>query len=156
LNATSTTSEPTRPVERLLLSIERAPLSAIYRIAIGFALIPLFQRLAGTGKPPWSFLLFFLCLLVLLRLVPLVLRKVLPFSKELQDAWFSQRALSKQYDSFQWRKLFWIGLGLGAYMAIYRQHTLTYGLIAAVCIAGGAAGLWIAHSLTARMQPRAA
>lgn len=57
----------------------------------------------------------------MLRLVPAVLRRIFPFSSEAKDLWFQRRNLGKRYDSYQWQKLFWLGLGMLPY-AFRRGH----------------------------------
>ena len=146
MNATAEISAPTRPFEKLLLQIERQPFAALYRMAIGFLLLLAYQRFPGI-KSPTVFLLYFVCVLLAIRVVPLVIRKVLPFSREIQLLWFSRRNLGKEYDSFQWRKLFWIGLGMAAYMVAYGDRTSTLLFIAGVCIIGGA----VAHLIWLRL-----
>ena len=149
MNATSTISAPTRPFEKLLLQIERQPFGALYRASIGFLLLPAYHKLAGNDNSTTGFLLYFICVLVLIRLVPLVMRKVLPFSREIQLLWFIRRSLGKEYDSFQWRKLLWIGLGMAAYMVAYGNRTDTHLIVAGVCIIGGAAAHWMWRRLPA-------
>jgi hypothetical protein len=106
-----------------------------------------FFRWRGNDRSITSFLLFFAGILVLLRVVPLCLRTLLPFSKEVQAVWFGRRMLSKQYDSYQWRKLFWIGLGLTGYTILFGDIRTTHGVLALVCLLGGGAGLWVWHRL---------
>jgi len=67
----------------------------------------------GFDAPGWSLACFFLAGLFLLRLVPAILRRLLPFSAETQEVWRERRKLGKRYDSYQLRKLLWIGVGIG-------------------------------------------
>jgi hypothetical protein len=99
--------------EQFLLALEERPWNTVYRMAIGFAAFPLYRSLWGVDAPGWSLACFFLAGLFLLRLVPAVLRRLLPFSAETQEVWRERRRLGKRYDSYQWRKLLWIGLGIG-------------------------------------------
>jgi len=100
-------------MERLLLALEERPWNAVYRMAIGFSAFLLYWRLYGFHASGWSLACFLLAGLFLLRLVPAVLRRLLPFSAETQEVWRERRRLGKRYDSYQWRKLLWIGLGIG-------------------------------------------
>lgn len=146
MNASAEISAPTRPLEKLLLQIERQPLAALYRMAIGFLLLLIYQKFVGSNLST-VFLLYFVSVLLAIRVVPLVIRKVLPFSRELQLLWFSRRNLGKEYDSFQWRKLFWIGLGMAAYVVAYGDRTSTHLFVAEICIIGGA----VAHLIWRRV-----
>lgn len=105
-----------RPVEKLLLNAEKPPWNAIYRAAVGFLSLSLFFRWRGNEGSPGELALFFLGILLMLRLVPAILRHGLPFSNSVKAAWKQQRQFAKRFDSFQWRKLFWIGLGQLAYL----------------------------------------
>ena len=128
-------------LERLLLLLERAPFYALYRIAIGFVFLPLLFRVFGQPIGVPMLLGGFLGILLLLRLVPAVIRHVLPFSKQVQDAWFKQRILAKRYDSYQWRKLFWMGLGMAGYLVSGpRSNGPQFGLTV-FCLVSGALGL---------------
>jgi hypothetical protein len=143
-------------LERLLLLLEKAPFYALYRIAIGFIFLPLLFRVVGQPISLPTLLSGFLGILLLLRLVPAVIRHALPFSKQVQDAWFKQRILAKRYDSYQWRKLFWIGLGMAGYLVSGpRSNGPQFGL-AVFCLVSGALGLcfWArVQSLKPAAQP---
>ena len=73
---------------------------------------------------------FLLAGLFLLRLVPAALRRLLPFSTETQDVWRERRRLGKRYDSYQWRKLLWIGLGIS--LNVLFSHSAESGGVEAV------------------------
>jgi len=143
-------------LERLLLLLEKAPFYALYRIAIGFVFLPSLFRVFGQPIAVPMLLGGFLGILVLLRLVPAVIRHVLPFSKQVQDAWFKQRILAKRYDSYQWRKLFWMGLGMAGYLVSGpRSNGPQFGLTV-FCLVSGALGLcfWArVRSLKSAAQP---
>jgi hypothetical protein len=152
MNASPAILQPSRPFEKLLLQIERQPFAAAYRVAIGFLMVPLYQKLIENNSSATLFVIYFLGVLLLIRLVPFVIRKVLPFSREIQALWFSRRNLGKEYDSFQWRKLFWIGLGMAIYMVAYADRENAHSILAAICIGGGAAAQWIWRRLPMASQ----
>ena len=132
-----------KPIERFIVGIESNPWGAIYRGAIGFAMPPMFRTLSGGNNSIWITSALFVGSLVALRLVPLALRRALPFSAEAKQIWAAQRALSKEYDSYAWHKLLWFGLGLLLYAAIgggMRNGELAVTLF---CLIGGGAGLLI-------------
>ena len=131
--------------ERLLLALEERPWNVVYRMAIGFSAFPLYRGLYGFHASGWSLACFLLAGLFLLRLVPAVLRRLLPFSAETQDVWRERRRLGKRYDSYQWRKLLWIGLGIG--LSVLLSHSTKRGTVGVVTallfLVPGLAG-WIA------------
>lgn len=133
--------EPVRTVEKLLLE----PWQSVFRIAYGFGVALLIQRLRPGAVPMWELLLLFLAALFLLRIMPLVPRKVLPFSKALKAAWFEQRQLAKRYDSYQWAKLLWIGFGIGAHVLYSGRPQTNEGALALACILAGGLGtmMWL-------------
>ncbi len=95
-----------------MTAARRAAVSA-WRLACAFR--RLFARLSGGSDQIWIDLVLFLALLIGLRVVPAVLRELLPFSAEAKQIWFDRRQIAKRYDSYQWQKLFWVGLGLLPY-----------------------------------------
>src|SRR5688500_4130464 len=97
----STTSpEGLHAHERALLALEQFPLSAAYRIAIGYAILPSFVLVSGNHDFDWSVILWFIGVLLGLRLLPAVLRKLLPFSQSLSAAWAAKRMMAKRFDSY--------------------------------------------------------
>ena len=136
-------------VERLIVGIEAEPWAALYRMATGFMLAPIFLALGGGHTSAWIPSVLFLCFLVALRVVPKLLRSALPFSAEAKAVWASRRNLSKQFDSYAWQKLFWIGLGFLLYaVSIGGLRTGEYAVMA-FCLIGGGAGLWLWHKARA-------
>jgi hypothetical protein len=127
-------------------------LPALFRVALGVLLIPVFGWSRAGGESAWSLWLFFLFVLLALRIVPAVLRHILPFSQETQRTWFARRVLAKRYDSYQWRKLLWIGLGLSAYLAVRGEAAPAQDLLATVCLVGGVLGE-VAWRRVARTDP---
>lgn len=127
-------------LERFLVRLDSGPWSAVSRVALGFAIAPVFRMIAGGDDQIWLALVLFLALLIALRVVPALLRGVLPFSAETRSIWSQRRQIAKLYDSYQWQKLFWIGLGLFAFGAIGGLHTGEQ-VITVFCLIGGAVGL---------------
>src|SRR5262245_35072765 len=105
-------------LERLLVDLESGPLSAITRVALGMSIPPLFRALSAARESVWMSVALFLGLLVVLRVVPAAVRYALPFSAKVKALWAQRRHLAKDHDSYQWQKLFWIGLGLLLYAFI--------------------------------------
>jgi hypothetical protein len=84
-------------------------------------------------------------LLIALRVGPALLRHVLPFSDEAKKAWSERRNLAKQHDSYQWQKLFWIGLGLLPYAVLGDGPKNGELVVTFICLLGGGAGLFFWH-----------
>lgn len=127
--------------ERILWRLEKPPWSSLYRILIGLALWPTYSTLFGGRDSAAHLLCFLLAILALLRLVPAVLRRVLPFSSESQSYWRALRQQAKNDDSYQWQKLFWIGLGLLAHAFIVRFQYRAEITLALISLTAGLFGL---------------
>lgn len=148
---------------RLLVALDEFPLGALYRMILGFFIIPLFSRWSGGNVSGGQFLMVFVGILLGLRLVPALFRHSLPFSKEVRTVWAEKRQLAKAYDSFQWRKVFWLGLGLSSYIGFARRSRPMELLVTLICLIGGAAGLLVwrrvrppgAGSLTTELKIKA-
>lgn len=135
------------PIEKLLFQIEEPPFSWIFRAGVGFALLPLLYRLPGNDSSFLLLLLYFLLALLMLRIGLTVVRHAFPFSLGLREAWAKRRQLAKRYDSYQWRKLFWMGLGIVAYMILFDDLRRENGWLGLGCLLGGACGMWIWKTL---------
>ena len=134
---------PSKPAswEGSLIHLEDLPWSAVYRIVIGFAILPVFAFAFGKNASGVVLVTFFLGVLFLLRLVPAVFRRLLGFSQAAQSAWLIRRQMARRYDSYQWQKLFWIGLGLAASIAVSGDLQTSRVMLTSICLAAGAAGL---------------
>jgi hypothetical protein len=130
-----------KPIERFVVGIESDPWSAVYRVAIGFAVPPVFRALSGVHDSIWITTALFIGLLIGLRVVPLMLRYTLPFSSEAKEIWEARRTLSKDHESYAWQKLFWIGLGLLLYTPIGGHLRSSEMVVALFCLIGGGGGL---------------
>ena len=66
-----------------------------------------------------------------------------------QETWAARRALSKEFDSYAWQRLFWFGPGMLLYGAV--GGGLGTGELAVVlfCLIGGGAGLLVWRSARA-------
>ena len=143
--------------DRLLLSIEAIPISVLWRAALGFGLMPAYSAvlgLVGWRDSTAALLLFLLAVLVALRMAPAVLRRLLPVSKEVSQAWAHRRVLAKSYDSFQWRKLLGLGLGWLTWMLTRHSVRIDALLLAGMFVIGGLAGqiIWARISKTAMTE----
>jgi hypothetical protein len=136
-------------VDRLLLSLDEGAFGALYRVLIGFATIPAMRLLLGSDGSEWTLIPFLLLVLGLLRVVPAVVRKVVSFSAELQEVWSVRRRTAKSYDSYQWRKLIWIGAGLALYVAISGKSWPVPIALSVFCLVIGAGAAMRWHAIAA-------
>jgi hypothetical protein len=145
-----------KSIEKFLLRIDTAPWSAVSRVLLGFCIPPVFHALSGGRDQIWISLALFALLLIGLRVGPAIMRMVLPFSRETKDIWFERRQIAKRYDSYQWQKLFWIGLGLVGYAAMAGGLSTGEQVVTLVCLVGGAAGLVLWRRTSAVPAPAGA
>jgi len=96
------------------------------------------RLLLGSDSPDWTLVPFLLSVLLLLRVGLAIVRKVVPFSAELREAWSVRRRTAKLYDSYQWRKLMWIGAGLGLYVAVSGRYWFVQIALSMFCLITGA------------------
>jgi hypothetical protein len=128
-------------LEQLLIAIGTSPWDAVQRVAIGFVTLPAWRRLWSAEPPGWVLVPFLLAVLLMLRLVPAAIRGLLPFPDPVRRVWFERRQIAKRYDSYQWKKLFWIGLGLASYTAFSGQFAPSSVAVSSICLLSGALGL---------------
>jgi hypothetical protein len=130
-----------RFIERFLLGLDSGPWSAVSRVVLGFLIPPVFRALSGGRDQVWISLALLAGLLIGLRVIPALLRAVLPFSGDTKSIWFQRRQVAKLHDSYQWQKLFWIGLGLLAFAVAGDGLRTGEQVVTLICLVGGAAGL---------------
>jgi|SRR5882724_1037910 len=128
----------TGTVDKFLLRLDEGAFGALYRVLIGFTTIPVMRLLLGNDGSDWTLVPFLLLVLVLLRVVLAVVRKVVTFSAELREAWSVRRRTAKLYDSYQWRKVMWIGAGLALYVAVSGQYRPVHIALSMFCLVAGA------------------
>ena len=128
-------------LDRALISIDRSPLDAVLRVMLGFVCIPVLSLLHQDLRSSWVLTIGLLLLMLSLRVVPVVMRKLLPLSPEVKAVWSERRQIAKRYDSFQWQKLFFIGLGLACYMLVSRKLLTSTIAVSSFCVLFGAIGL---------------
>jgi hypothetical protein len=133
--------------ETLLLNLDEGAFGALYRVLIGYTTIPVMWLLLGSDGPDWTSVPFLLLVLLLLRVVPAIVRKVVPFSAELREAWSVRRRMAKLYDSYQWRKLTWIGAGLALHVAVSGQYRPVQIALSMFCLVTGAAAMVTWHAV---------
>jgi len=126
--------------ERLISLLDADPWSAFYRIGLGYVIPLLYYRTPLRESSGWLLVLWFLVFLITLRLLPAVFRKVLPFGREVKAIWTQRRQAAKRYDSYQWRKLIWFGIGMVCWVEISWTWNAYIIALTAFCILGGGLG----------------
>jgi hypothetical protein len=128
-------------LDRALLALDQSPCDILCRAIVGLGITPVFLRTAGTRGDTWRLFLFFLLVLAAMRLVPALLRRLLPVSKEVKEVWAERRALAKLHDSYQWRKLLGIGAGWCVYLLVQGESWPGALILSIVCLVIGGIGL---------------
>lgn len=108
---------------------------------MGGLIVPAWFALRGGTGSGWTLVPFFAAILLAVRVVPIGLRRVVPFSESLAAVWMERRQMAKQFDSYQWQKLFWIGWGLAAYAVVSGERFSALVLLTSFCLLSGALGL---------------
>lgn len=134
--------------ERCLVLLDEYPLSICIRVGIGSSLPFVLRQMCNDKQPVWCTTGLFLGILFMLRLGPAVSRRLLPFSTEAHLIWAERRQLAKRFDSYQWQKLFWMGIGMAGYAMISGNVGNAIGMLIAFCLIGGGLGVlrWIRMS----------
>lgn len=145
---------PSRAAERWLIGIDRFPWAALYRVALGYLLAWVSVRWSAPDPPGWSVLAWLLGTLVALRVVPVLVRRIVPFSPEANAIWAERRMLAKRYDSYQWQKLLWFGIGLLVYGLVASRFDRALTVTTALSVAGGGVGLvlWWRNAVVRRSE----
>ena len=127
--------------QRLLLAFDAPPWCQLWRIGLGYAIVPAWLRLTPPGAPRWTVFPFFVGALLAVRIVPAVIRRLIPFDGAVQATWRERRRLAKRFDSYQWQKLFWIALGLTIHMSLSANPFAVVATLTVICAVAGASGL---------------
>jgi hypothetical protein len=144
----------TSTFDSILLRVDEFPGAAVFRAVLGYLVVPAWSALIDQSGRQWTLIPFFLGVLLAVRVVPVVLRRILPFSATVRQTWAERRQLTKRFDSYQWQKLLWIGLGLIAYMLVSGRPFASLILLTSFCLVAGASGLWIwRRGVPARKPP---
>jgi hypothetical protein len=129
------------PGDKLLVSLTAPPWCALYLGPAGFLTFPVFHLLFDRRGNAWGLAVVLCGLLLVVRFGAAGLRRFLPVSDAVRQGWYRNRALAKQYDSYQWRKLFWVGWGVCAYAILARMRGAPLVFGSACILTGGIAGL---------------
>jgi len=129
-------------VEKPLIAMGTLPWDALWRAAASFSMLPMLAWLGYRHPSGWILILDLLALLIGMRICPAIIRKVFPFPPSVKQIWTRRRALAKAYDSYQWQKLLYVGIGLAAYLSLSRMFGAFNIILCSFCIVSGGAGLF--------------
>jgi hypothetical protein len=140
-------------IERILVALDRPALAAAFRIVAGLMVVPVWLQLGGGRLSGWTLFLFFIGALAALRVVPAVLRKLFRVSSARAGIWAERRRVAKRFDSYQWRKLLWMGLGLAVYWMAAEMPSRAVAVLMWLTISSGALGQLVWRYRAARLPP---
>jgi hypothetical protein len=131
--------------ERCVVLLDQYPWSMCTRVGVGFMIPPVLWQLCDDEQSVWCAAGSFLGILFLLRLGSAIVRRLFPFSREAQLIWKERRQLAKRFDSYQWQKLFWMGIGMAGYGLMWGNLGSAIGALIGFCLIGGGLGalLWV-------------
>ena len=127
---------------RLLAQLDAFPYGALWRLAFGAAGLPTVHLLCRGLCHAATLFVLFIALLLALRVIPLMLRKLLRPDAELREIWASRRRLAKEFDSYQWQKLFWIGAGMVVWIMTAGAVSSAELVLATVSMVAGMLGMF--------------
>ena len=127
--------------EHVVVRLDAGAAGAVLRMGLGYLIGRAWLQLIGMRGDEWTVAPFFVAVLIALRVVPALVRKVGRFSEPVRTIWSERRQTAKRYDSYQWQKLFWIGLGLTLSVAFSERRSMALGALASFCVIAGTLGL---------------
>jgi hypothetical protein len=140
-----------RMIEKLLIHFDVGPLGAAYRAALGAALVAALGRLAP-GAGLGTAIVALLGVLFALKAGAAVTRRLARAPAAVRAHWDWRRALARRHDSYQWRKLLWVGAGILAAGAVGGAPAWSRPLGIA-CVLCGIAGELSWRRLGVGLQP---
>ena len=139
-------------IDYLALRLDDGWPGAVFRTVLGMLIVPVW--LAISPQPDsWAFVAFVLAVLFALRMGGAVMRRLLPVADGTREQWAARRQLGKQFDSYQWQKLLWLGCGTAIYSAAAAARFPALIAGSALCVAVGAAGAVLWRRQHARLIP---
>lgn len=124
-------------LERALINFDVGVSGAVLRIALGFLLVPALQ-VVRPEPVPWTVAASLLAMLFAVKVIAAVGRRVVPATDVVRSHWEWRRNLARYHDSYQWRKLLWIGIGLMMAAAVGRSGTTIQWVLGGACFLAGA------------------
>jgi hypothetical protein len=124
--------------DKLLLNLDIGPLGALARVALGAAFAVVF----GAWRPgarPGTAAAALAAVLFGLKAATAVARRLVPAPPLVRAHMEWRRNLARLHDSYQWRKLLWLGLGMVAAAAALGRTDGWELPLGAACVLGGVA-----------------
>ena len=134
--------------EMILGNLDIGIPGALLRIGLGLLLVPAVEAVhPETGL--WLLSALLLAGLFAIKLIAVAARRLVPASATTRSHWEWRRNLARYYDSYQWRKLVWFGIGIMIGSALGWPGTTTQWILGVVCFVAGicAEVLWRRHGL---------
>ncbi len=125
--------------EKLLLNLDVGPFGAALRVALGAILVPVVHALLPGRVGAVRAALSLAVLLFAVKVLAAVGRRLVPSTPAVQARWDWRRRLARQHDSFQWRKLLWVGIGILASASLAPRAGWEWAL-GTSCVAAGLLG----------------
>jgi hypothetical protein len=142
-------------LDKVLINLDIGAPGALLRVVLGLLLVPALDAVhADAGL--WLTSAWLLAALFGIKVVAAAARKALPASALVRSHWEWRRNLARYYDSYQWRKLLWLGVGIMIGGAMGWPGTETQWLLGVVCFASGAVAEILWRRLGLRLAPQAA
>ena len=133
-------------LEKVLINLDIGAPGAFLRIVLGILFVPAIEVVhpeTGLGTLSASLL----ALLFAIKVLAAVARRVSSASAVVRSHWEWRRNLARHYDSYQWRKLLWFGVGIMIGGAVDWPGTRAQWILGVVCAVAGSAAeiLWRRH-----------
>jgi hypothetical protein len=141
--------------DQIYINLDKGIPGALLRIVLGILFVPavaVVNPQAGLG----TMTALLLAMLFAIKLFAGVSRKLAPASTLVRSHWEWRRNLARYYDSYQWRKLLWFGVGILVGGALHWSETTPQWLLGLACVVAGAVAeiMWRRHRLS--LDPPAA
>jgi uncharacterized membrane protein YfcA len=124
-------------LKRALINFDIGVPGALWRTALGFLFVPVVQTLA-TDLSSWTTIVSLLTMLFAVKVAAAVVRRFVPATDVVRSHWEWRRNLARYHDSYQWRKLLWIGIGLLVGAAVGSPGTRIQWVLGTGCVLAGA------------------
>jgi hypothetical protein len=123
--------------DKLLLNLDVGPVGALARVALGAA-FAITLGVFGPGVRPGGAAAALAAVLFGLKAATAVARRLFPAPPLVRAHMEWRRNLARFHDSYQWRKLLWLGLGIVAAAAALGRTAGWEIPIGAACVLSGA------------------
>jgi hypothetical protein len=135
-------------LDKIYVGLDTGIPGALFRVVLGI----LFVHAVGVVNPlasAWAMSAYFMAMLFAIKVFAAVSRRVVPVSQMVRSHWEWRRTLARNYDSHQWRKLLWFGIGIILGDAPRWAETTAQWFLGLACVAAGVAAeiVWRRHCL---------